>query len=117
MTLTIGQAKPGMQLAKPVVNPQGRVLFKPDVELTEKHLKTLKAWGITEVTIKGTEGSGQAASAEKRVVVIDDQIRKQITHEVDYLFQKTDKADPVVKELYRLAIRNKLSQKTGHLDG
>jgi hypothetical protein len=50
-TIAIDEIKVGMVLSADVINPQGLVLIKKHVQLTDKHIKVLKRWGITNVTI------------------------------------------------------------------
>jgi len=50
-TISIDEIKVGMVLSDDVINPQGLVLIKKNIQLTEKHIKVLKRWGITTVTI------------------------------------------------------------------
>ncbi len=104
------KVKIGMELAEPVINIHGKVLFKSGDIITEKHFKALKAWGVTEVCIKGKDGIDYSENDEKALDEIDENTRKTIEKEVDYLFQKTDKNNPVIMELYRQAIKNQLSE-------
>ena len=43
---------PGMTTLEPVINSQGNILLAKEVEITDKHIRILKTWGISVVHIK-----------------------------------------------------------------
>jgi len=103
--LNISDIEAGMVLEEDVVNFQGTVLISAGAELTEKHLKALRAWGITEAKIVGISSTDLE---EKSLDSVNEETRELVERELTYLFQKTNAEDPVMAELYRLAIKRRL---------
>jgi len=50
--IKIDEVEVGMVADQDVKNPQGAVLLKKGIELTERHLKIFKTWGVKTVCIK-----------------------------------------------------------------
>ena len=111
--LILSKVKVGMKLAQPVENSKGKVLFGAKNTITEKHLKTLRAWGVTEVNIEDVGKFEVEDKDEKLNANVDGSTQKEVENEIDWLFQKTDKNDPVIMELHRLSIKNRLRKKGG----
>jgi len=107
MTVRVADACAGMELIQPVRTLRGITLFNTGITLTEKHIKALKAWGITEIEIKG---ENDTASPSRRN--LDDSSRNEVIGEVDFIFQKADMTKPLVRELYELAIKHKIKRKS-----
>ncbi len=103
--ININYIEAGMVLEEDVVNFQGTVLIGAGAELTEKHLKAFGAWGITEAKIVGISST---EVEEKFLDSIDEETRGLVERELTYLFQKTNAEDPLMAELYRLAIKRRL---------
>ncbi len=102
----INELQVGMEVAEPVKSNQGVTLIRRSVVLTDKHLKILKAWGITEVTV--IEGDGDETVSDDGVEnLVDIEATEDVQKHVDFLFQKTDKNVPFIQELYRLALERK----------
>ena len=106
--IRVAELRAGMQTAEPVVTTRGRVLFESGVTLTERHLHTLKAWGIPDVAVHGSE--------EDFHTVPDQRPRSEIEHALLYLFQRTDLEDPVVQTLFRLACARRQEQDERHVE-
>lgn len=49
--VNIDEVQVGMTLSEDVINPQGLVLIKKNVELTEKHIKVMMRWGISTISV------------------------------------------------------------------
>ncbi|MGH2518262.1 MAG: hypothetical protein ACRDF8_00540, partial [Chloroflexota bacterium] len=52
--LILRELKQGMRLVRGVVSPQGALLARPGEELTEKHLRLFKMWGVADAEIMDT---------------------------------------------------------------
>lgn len=103
--LNVKDIEAGMVLEEDVINFQGTVLISAGAELTEKHLKALRAWGITEAKIVGISPTDLE---EKDLDLIDEETGGLVESELAYLFQKTNAEDPVMAELYRLVMKRRL---------
>ena len=49
----IDDLKPGMILARPVLNHQGVLLLEVGAKITKKNIRIFKSWGVMEVSVKG----------------------------------------------------------------
>jgi hypothetical protein len=96
--LTIDDLKPGMVLGGDVKDRNGRNLLSAGTELTEKHLRIFKIWGVLEVDVKGVEQEEVAAQAAAAINP-EDLLRAETI--VADLFRHTDPEDPVMRELRR----------------
>jgi hypothetical protein len=57
---TIDDVAPGMVLAKDAIDRNGRVLLRAETELSEKHLRMLKSWGVEHLDIVGDADAAQS---------------------------------------------------------
>ncbi|MFH1624597.1 MAG: hypothetical protein ABID54_05500 [Pseudomonadota bacterium] len=56
--INISELEPGMRLEEPVCTPDGRMLLREGVQVTEKHISIFKSWGVTEAAVEGVEAPG-----------------------------------------------------------
>jgi hypothetical protein len=70
--IAIDEIKVGMVLSDDVINPQGLVLIKKGVQLTDKHIKVLKRWGITSISI--TDFADAAADTRPSTEIIQEKL-------------------------------------------
>lgn len=54
--------QPGMKLARKVEDRQGRLLMAAGTELTDRHIRSLRLWGITAVDVEGDEPENTSKS-------------------------------------------------------
>lgn len=104
--LHIDELEEGLELAEDVLSPQGMKIAGQGDKVTAKHMKAFKAWGITEVTVQGSDKN----ETEPR----DDEPKKEIPQQLvvqqtDHLFEKTNRNNPVIAELYDLALKKAMS--------
>ncbi len=103
----IKDIKQGMVLASPARDPNGRLLLSVGEEITDKLICTFKAWGITEVEIKGN-GDEERVTEDPFSEVRAEQVPLQVREEVDELFRYTDRQHPAIKELVELCTLRKM---------
>ncbi|MBF0558142.1 MAG: hypothetical protein HQL08_05130 [Nitrospirae bacterium] len=70
----IDRLKPGMKLAKPVVNDAGMILIGEGTLLTGTHINRLENMSISSVFVEGT--SGPAKTKEELIAELDARFRK-----------------------------------------
>lgn len=95
--IDLDKAKPGMVLAKPVNNLQEMLLLKERVQLTERNIQILRAWGVGEVWIEGDAGRKDEESASDHNTLrvdIDRALGEKFANVAD---------DSVMMEIMRLA--------------
>ncbi len=88
----VEQTEPGMVLASDVVTGRGQVLIVTGVELTEKHLRGLRTWGITHVEIQGDAPGSAEVGAE---------FREAADVEMRAHFSNVDTSHPFIEVLFQ----------------
>ena len=104
--LHIDDLEEGLALAEDVLSPQGMKIAGTGDKVTAKHLKAFKAWGITEVNVQGS-GEDEAPPDDEEVPKAVPQ--QMMVKEIDRLLKKTNRNDPVIEELYNLALKKAMS--------
>ena len=104
-----------MTLTQGVQNHSGRKLLPEGTLLTEKHIFSLKAWGITEADIKV---KGVELDSPQEAIKIDPQKLARAEKEVGALFSYSNQEHPAVIELMRLSSLSRLKKMPGmgHID-
>jgi hypothetical protein len=108
--INIEDIKPGMILKKELRDRSGLVLLSAGQEVTEKHLKILKMWGITEAEILGVEREEAASRVTSQ---IDPLMLQEAEAKFREEFRHADLKNPFMNELFRLLILRKVLQKSG----
>ncbi len=111
--LNINDLKTGMVLAQSAKNKHGVVILGKGNVLTEKHIHSFKAWGITGVNIKDIDGD-QVIKQEMEALPND--IVESIEKELDKLFPPFE-ANPVMEEIYKIVKKVNLRQAANQTNG
>ena len=61
--VSVEEAKPGMILARPIIDQQGRTIVNRGAGLTQLYISRLAKWGVTELHIETPEDQPAAAVA------------------------------------------------------
>ncbi len=104
--LTLDAIEPGMILATEVKDRNGRVLLSAGAEITEKHLRIFKMWGILGAMVLG--GQTEEEPHKHPLEIDPDQLRKAEQRTAD-LFCHNDLNHPFIKELARLVTLENLN--------
>ena len=96
----INKLKPGMVLEEEVRDISGRLLLKRGKDIQSAHIRIFKIWGVTEVNIRGNNGSQNAAAGD-----LDPEKIELIKDTTKNLFRHADLEHPALKEIFRLAIQ------------
>lgn len=108
--INIKRVKPNMLLEEPIKNFSGQVLFGRGTNLTDNNIKTLKAWGITDLAILGNSFE---PSSPQKIFSIDPKILEEAQSETEKLFCYSNIDHPAMKELLRLSTLKNLKTKPG----
>jgi hypothetical protein len=106
-SLKIKSLKEGMVTASEVKDRMGRILLTSGQAITAQNLKTLKAWGIVDVSI---EESGAPKKASEKVAEMDVKASPAIIKEQETLFKLSDLRHPAMTELYSICLSRKVQQ-------
>lgn len=102
--LRLEQIELGMITASDVCDRRGKLLIKKEISLTQKHLRTLKAWGVSEVAVTRQMPDLKPESAKR--------IDPKIENEINQLFVLNDAQCPAVIELKNLLISRYTARET-----
>ena len=75
------------------------------LKLNEKHLKILKAWGVTDVAVEEAVSKQEGVSLFEN---IDPAAVEKIEREMKGMFRHADLRHPAVRELFNLCVARKL---------
>lgn len=106
--LTIDQVEIGMVLASPAKDHRGMVLLGAGNEISEKHLRTFKMWGVHELDIEGVDKEAMDA---KKVADVDPALIKEAECESRNLFRHNNLKHPAIHELFRLSVNRIIEKK------
>jgi HD-like signal output (HDOD) protein len=90
--------QPGMKLAHSLEDRSGRLLMTTGTELTERHIRSLKLWGIMMVDIEGDDGESAASGSSAPLGVETLAQAKALTAEA-FRHNLALSAHPLIKEL------------------
>lgn len=111
--ISVNDIQPGMVLAGEVKDRNGRVLLAAGQEISERHIKIFKTWGVTEANIQGASQEDMAAKDQAEV---DPELYRRAEEGVLERFTHAGTAHPCLKELARLAVMRRVHEITeaGH---
>lgn len=103
----IDNLESGMMLKSDVCDRSGRMLLPAGCELSERHLKIFRTWGVLEADIERDESleSPQAFINEDldpaRLAAAEEAVKR--------IFRLNDQGHPAIRELMRLCIARKVA--------
>jgi hypothetical protein len=95
----INEISPGMVLAANALDMSGRMLLGAGSEITPKHLKIFKTWGVTEVDVKETGKASDGGEAQSDGGS-DDVMKRAEAH-----FCQNKLGNPLIKELFAHCVK------------
>ena len=93
--VAVADIEVGMMLATDVKDRSGRTLLKAGIELTDKHIKIFKTWGVTQVEIVGKETT---VSIEE-VIIANPQLEQEANQLAEKIFRHVDPDHTLFSEL------------------
>ena len=111
-TISVSKTTPGMVLDREVVNKDGRRLFETGIELSEKIIRSLKMWGILEVTIQGDD-IPVAPSPQELPPGQDRSDHEQSKAILKRHFRHNDLENTVVKKIFDLCLERMVTHAGG----
>jgi len=88
----------GWVLAEDVHDLSGRFLMGKDCELTDKHIRALRAWGVNSVEVEGENIPASGSTME-----LPDELMSEVRIEQQHRLKFNDMQDSFIKELYELS--------------
>ncbi|MDD5286490.1 MAG: hypothetical protein PHD54_11580 [Desulfuromonadaceae bacterium] len=103
--LTIDHLSEGMILKSDVHDRSGRLLLGCDTELSAKHIRMFRTWGVLEADIAGIDDQPVVASVAPN---LDPASLAVAENELRPLFRNADLSYPAMAELFRLCLFRKV---------
>ncbi len=103
--LHVDQLQAGMVLEKNLLAFNGRFLLPRGAVLTEKHIQTMKVWGVVEAHV---EGESLAEPAEEASSAVPPEILKEAERSLEKAFPSKPSSPPM-KELYGIALERAIA--------
>lgn len=97
----IDDLQEGMIVAAPVRNLDDMLLLPADVELTARHLKLLRSWGVHEVAV---QDSAEAEDASDPLRRLPPETFARLESTLRKVFHKFDDSQPLQREVFRLML-------------
>lgn len=94
---------PGMTLGSDVRDRSGRLLLRLNSQITEKSLRTLKAWGVPGVHIKDAVEAVSPINGNA-VPAIEPAILKAARDKASDFFARSNLDHPVIFELFEICV-------------
>ena len=104
--ITIDNLEPGMQLKSNVSDRSGRLLLPAGNELTEKHLRIFRTWGVIEADIAGDD-TGETVHIFSGTDIDPAQLA-EAEAVIAGLFVHNNPEHPAINELMRLCIERRI---------
>ena len=112
--INIADIRAGMVLEKDVNDRNNRVLLKAGIELTAKHIKIFKMWGVTEADIQGVAHEDVEA---QEAAALDPELLRTADLATQELFTHAGSEHPGVRELARLSTMRRVRSLTEAANG
>jgi hypothetical protein len=112
--INISDVRSGMVLAADVQDRNGRTLLAKGVEISDKHIRIFKMWGIAEADIQGVALEDVAA---QEAAAVDPAVREKAEQTTLARFRFADLEHEGMKEISRLAIQRCVRTMTEAQDG
>ena len=107
--LALDNLAEGMVLKSDVFDRSGRLLLGCGAELSAKHLRMFRMWGISAVNIAGVDDQ---TGGIPHVADVDPARLTQVENELRSLFRNSDLSSPAMGELFRLCLLRKVRNET-----
>ncbi|HIJ95146.1 MAG TPA: hypothetical protein HPP94_05325 [Desulfuromonadales bacterium] len=107
--ISIDDLAAGMVLKSVVNDRNGRLLLPADTELSDKHLKIFRTWGVTSADIDGVDGASEGSSASNALCSNDPQEIEAVRALVARRYIHNDPLHPMIAELIKICTTRKLA--------
>ncbi len=106
-----------MVIAKDIRNFSGELILSKGRPVSDKDIKTFKAWGILEIPVIGVSRKNESENSQENSV--DPQLLKKAQIEVAKIFRHSNCKHPLMNELLQLSTQKKIKDISSgaNLDG
>lgn len=109
--ITVQDLKEGMVLQEDVLDKKGRLILKKETEVTPKHIKIFKTWGVSMVSILGDKGEDLGEDKIESILA-DESVVAAIKEDLNAIFCHNDMDHPMIKSLYSACLQRSIVKKS-----
>lgn len=102
--IKLDDLREGMIVESDVKNLDDMLLLPSGCELTDRHIRILQAWGITDINVKASD---QAEDIYDPLQRLDPVVLQQLTEEHKSRFLNFDEKSPVQQFVLKLVLQRK----------
>jgi hypothetical protein len=99
----------GMVVASDVKNIDNMPLIPAGATLTERQINILKAWGVAEIEVEGSQSVEEADPLAK----LPPELVAKLSAEIKSRFWQPDDANPVFAEIFKLMLQRRVAAHPG----
>ena len=104
----IDNAREGMVTSKNVNNMDDMLLIPSGCELSARHLKLLRTWGVAEIEVEAGE---EPDESQNPMAQLPPEEVAELQASLSAIFVRYDESLPIHKEVFRLALLRKILQR------
>ena len=104
----IDNAREGMVTSKNVNNMDDMLLIPSGCELSARHLKLLRTWGVAEIEVEAGE---EPDESQNPMAQLPPEEVAELQASLSAIFVRYDESLPIHKEVFRLALLRKIRQR------
>ena len=97
--ISVEALEKGMVLSEDVVDINARLLLSKGQQITPKHIRILKVWGIIDVNVVGDKDQEGSEDAP-----VDPEIIEAVTSSAQEIFKNIDIEHPAIEEIFKLSV-------------
>lgn len=101
--IAVEKLEQGMVLDEDVHDMNTRLLLSKGQKIAQKHLRILKIWGVTSVSVVGSP-KNQAAD----IPALDDQNVARVKNAINLVFRNADLNHSILREIYKISLIHRL---------
>ena len=97
--ISVDALENGMVLSEDVFDINARLLLSKGQQITTKHIRILKVWGVIDVNVVGNKGQKDREDAP-----VDPEIIETVKASTQEIFKNIDLEHPAIEEIFKLSV-------------
>ena len=97
--ISVNALEKGMVLSQDVLDINARLLLSKGQQITPKHIRILKVWGIIDVNVVGEKDT-----TDREEPFVDPEIVEAVNASVKEIFKNVDLEHPALEEIFKISV-------------
>ncbi len=98
-SISVDALEQGMVLSEDVLDINARLLLSKGQQITPKHIRILKVWGIIDVDVVGDKDKKDGEKSP-----VNPEIIEAVKASAKEIFKNTDREHPAIEEIFKLSV-------------